>query len=70
MTCLHCTLTGGAVVKSPPASAGDAGDTVPSWARKIPWHRKCKLLQNSCLENSMDRGSCRVLGTPTVLSQR
>ena len=40
MTCLHCTLTGGAVVRNPPASAGDAGDTVHPWARKIPWHRK------------------------------
>ena len=28
---------GGAVVKNPPASAGD---TVHPWARKILWHRK------------------------------
>ena len=24
---------------------------------KIPWGRKCNPLQNSCLENSMDRGT-------------
>ena len=27
------------------------------WVRKIPWSRKCNLLQYSCLENSKDRGA-------------
>ena len=28
-----------------------------SWVRKIPWRRKWQPLQNSCLENPMDRRS-------------
>ena len=27
------------------------------WVRKIPWSRKWQPLQNSCLENFMDRGA-------------
>ena len=27
------------------------------WVRKIPWRRNSNLLQDSCLENSMDRGA-------------
>ena len=27
------------------------------WVRKIPWRRKWHPLQDSCLENPMDRGA-------------
>ena len=51
---------GGAVVKNPPANAGDAGDMglIPGLGRSLgvgngnPPHY-------SCLENSMDRGAWR-----------
>ena len=29
------------------------------WVGKIPWRRECNLLQNSCLEKSMDRRAWR-----------
>ena len=47
---------GDAVVKNPPASAGNAGDrgSVPGWGRS-PGIGIGTLLQYSCLENSMDR---------------
>ena len=50
----------GYIVKNPPASAGDAGDT-----GSIPWGRSSggghgNPLQCSCLENPMDRGSWQV----------
>ena len=41
-------------------SACNAGDLSSVPVRKIPWRRKQQyscLLQNSCLENSMDRGA-------------
>ena len=40
---------GGAVVKNPPANAGDGRDRIliPG---KIPWGRKCNPFQYSCLE--------------------
>ena len=41
--CTNCHegFPGGAVVKSPPADAGDARDVLFSpWAGKIPWRRK------------------------------
>ena len=31
--------SGGSVVKSPPASAGDTGDPFHPWVRKTPWRR-------------------------------
>ena len=49
---------GGAVVKNPPAIAGDAGDVglVPGLGRS-PWVGNGNPLQFSCLENPMDRGT-------------
>ena len=48
---------GGAVVKNPPASAGDAGDAglIPGSGR-FPGEGNGNPLQYSCLETSMDRG--------------
>ena len=48
---------GGAVVKYPPANAGDARDTglIPELGRS-PGEENGKLLHYSCLENSIDRG--------------
>ena len=47
---------GGSVVKSPPASAGDAGDigSIPGSGRS-PGTGNDKPLQYSCLGNPMDR---------------
>jgi len=49
---------GGAVVKSPPASAGEArvAGSIPGWGRS-PGEGNGNPLQYSCLENSMDRGA-------------
>ena len=49
---------GGAVVKNPPASAGDVKDTgsIPGSGRS-PAEGNGNLLQYSCLENSMGRGA-------------
>ena len=46
------------VVKNPPASAGDAGDSgsVPGLGRS-PGGGHSNLLQYSCLENPTDRGA-------------
>ena len=44
-------------VENPPASAGDVG-SVPEW-RRSPREGHWNLLQYSCLENPMDRGSWR-----------
>ena len=49
---------GGAVVKNPPANAGDTGDggPIPGWERS-PQVGNDNPLQISCLENSMGRGA-------------
>ena len=48
------------VVKNLPASAGDARDagSIPGWGRS-PGEGNGSPLQNSCLENPMDRGAWR-----------
>ena len=48
------------VVKNPPASAGDARDmgSIPGSGRS-PGEEHDNLLQYSCLENPMDRGTWR-----------
>ena len=53
-------FSGGAVVKNPPADAGDAG-SIPGLERS-PGEGNGYPLQYSCLENSMDRGAWQ----PTV----
>ena len=49
----------GAVVKNPPASAEDMG-LVPGSGRS-PGEGNGSLLQDSCLENSMDRGAWQAI---------
>ena len=50
-------LTGGSVVKYPPANAGDAGDRSPiPGSGRSPEGGNGNLLQNSFLKNPMDRG--------------
>ena len=51
---------GGAVIKNPPANAGDAGATgsIPGWGRS-PGGGHGNSLQHSCLEDSRDRGAWR-----------
>ena len=46
------------IVKNPPASAGDSGDTgsIPGSGRS-PGEVNGNPLQYSCLENTMDRGA-------------
>ena len=56
-TYLVPTHPGGSVIKNPPANAGDAG-SVPGSGRS-PGEGNGNLLQYSCLENSMDRGTWR-----------
>ena len=48
-------LPGGSVVKTLPASAGDAG-SIPGLGRSLE-EGNGNPLQYSCLENSMDRGA-------------
>ena len=48
-------FAGGSVVKNPPACAGDAG-SIPGSGR-TPEEENVRLLQYSCLENPMDRGT-------------
>ena len=45
------------MVKNPAANAGDKRARFDLWARKMPWRRACSSLQDSCLENLMDRGA-------------
>ena len=54
---IHC-FPCGSVVKNPPASARDTGDTdsIPGWGRSLG-EGNGNPLQYSCLENSMDRGA-------------
>ena len=54
---VYSTL-GGAVVKDPPANAGDERDrsSVPGLGR-FPGEGNGNSFQYSCLENSMDRGA-------------
>ena len=49
-------ITGGTVVKNPPANAGNARDTgsIPELGRSLGV-RNGNPLQYSCLKNSMDR---------------
>ena len=58
----HSDLPGGSVVKNPPADAGDARDagSIPGWGRS-PGVGKGNPLQDSCREDSMDRGAWSVV---------
>ena len=48
---------GGSVVKNPPANAGEVGSI--SGLGRSPGGGHGNPLQDSCLENPMDRGACR-----------
>ena len=50
---------GGTCGKEPPASAGSVEVGARSRGRKIPSRRKWPPLQDSCLENPVDRGAWR-----------
>ena len=55
---LRYMAPGGAVVKNPPDNAGDIGDAASTpGSRRSPAGGNGKPLQNSCLKNSMDKGS-------------
>ena len=54
------SFPGGAVVKKPPANAGDAGDAGSiAGSGRSPGVGNGNSLQYSCLENPMDRGTWR-----------
>ena len=55
---LNMGFPGGAVVRNPPANAGDIRDEglIPGWGRS-PGGGHRNPLQYSCLENPMDRGA-------------
>ena len=57
VSCTHL-FPGGAVVKNPPANAGDSGDggSVPRLGRSLG-EGNGNTLQYSCLENPMNRGA-------------
>ena len=57
---MYLGFLAGAVVKNPPTIAGDARDvgSTPGLGRS-PRVGNGNLLQDSCLENSMDRGTWR-----------
>ena len=60
---------GGSVVKNLPANAGGAG-SIPRWGRS-PGGRQGNPLQNSCLENSLDRGHwLQSMGSRRVVHDR
>ena len=52
------------VVKNPPANAGEASDmgSIPGLGRQ-PGVGNGNSRQSSCLENSMDRGVCKLQST-------
>ena len=54
----HRGFSGGAVVKNPPANAGDARDVgfIPG-SERLPGVGNGNPVQHSCLENPMDRGA-------------
>jgi len=52
------SFPGGAVLKNPPANAGDAGDVgLILGLGRFPGGGNGNPLQYSCLENPMDRGA-------------
>ena len=57
------------VVKNLPANAGDIGDVglIPGWGRQ-PGEGNDNLFQYSCLENSMDTGTCRLAAAKSLQS--
>ena len=55
----HLGLSGGSVIKNPPANSGDArvADSIPGSGRS-PRGGNGHPFQYSCLENPRDRGTC------------
>ena len=62
MNYINKGFPGGTVVKNPPANEGKARNmgSIPGWGIS-PGVGNGKLLQNSCLENSMDRGDLQAI---------
>ena len=55
---INYSFLGGGVVKNPPANEGDARDgSLILGQGRSPEEENGNLLQNSCLENPMDRGA-------------
>ena len=53
---------GGSVVKNPPASVGDAGDTgLSTGSGRVPGVGNGNPLQSSCLGNPLDSGAWRAI---------
>ena len=57
------------MVKNPLANAGDAGDAGLITVGKIPGGGNGSLLQDSCLQNPMDRGALWATVHGTAKSQ-
>ena len=64
---VYMGFPGGALVKNPPANAGDPG-SIPG-SRRSPGEGNGNPLQYSCLENPMDRGSWRATVNGVAKSQ-
>ena len=58
---------GSSVLKNPPANAGDTGSI--SGSGRFPVEGNGNPLQYSCLENSMDRGTCQATVHGVLKSQ-
>ena len=64
---MHIRTSQAALVKNPPASAGDVRDvgSIPGWGRS-PGEGNGNPLQYSCLEKPMGRGAWRVIVHETI----
>ena len=58
---------GGSVVKNPPANTGDTGSITD--LGRSPEEGNCNPLQDSCLENPMDRGAYQATAQGVTKSQ-
>ena len=65
---LPCVMgfLGGSVVKNASQCSRCKRHVFGPWVRKIPWRRKCNLLQYSFLEKSMNRGGLQTTGSQKV----
>ena len=64
------TVSGGSVVKNPPANAGDTGDTgsIPE-SERFPGGGNGNPLRYSCLDSPMERGAWRAIVHRVTKSQ-
>ena len=66
---LNLGFPGGSMVKNPPASAGDTGDSYIPGLGRSPGGGNGNPFQYSCLENPMDRGALWATVHRTAKSQ-